>query len=162
VYERFKIGRFQLGFRLLHLLFAGLNVGFLLANLQLNLLRHFQLRLRAGKACLGAAQLGVGRIDALLRGRARINAALAAILRLGVGHVGLRLQHLGFGFVALGGILHLRKRQLGLRLVELGNRQPKLGLRLVALRGGVAAGRSSPARRPFFTRWLSLTRSSMT
>ncbi|VFS16496.1 Uncharacterised protein [Enterobacter cancerogenus] len=48
------------------------------------------------------------------------------------------MEHLRFGFVALGRILHLRERQLGLRLMQLCHGQPKLGLRLVALRGGIA------------------------
>lgn len=86
---------------------------------------------------MGAAQLSVRGIDTLLRGRTRVNAALTAVLRLRVGHIRTGFQHLRFGFIALGGILHLRERQLRLRLMQLRNRQPKLGLSLIALGGGI-------------------------
>ena len=101
-----QVGRFQLRFSLLNLTLARFHVGFLLADLQLYLLCHFQLRLRAGQASLGAAQLGVCGINALLGGRARVDAALATVLRLRVRQIGLCFQHLRFGFVTLGGILH--------------------------------------------------------
>lgn len=81
--------------------------------------------------------MSVRGIDTLLRGRARVNAALTAVLRLRVGHIRLSFQYTGFGFIALGGILHLRERQLRLRTVQLRNRQPKLGLGLIALGGGI-------------------------
>ena len=73
----------------------------------------------------------------MLCGRAGVNAALTAVLRLSVGHIRLGFQYLGFGFIALGGILHLRERQLRLCLMQLRNRQPKLGLSLIALGGGI-------------------------
>ena len=66
-----------------------------------------------------------------------VNAALTAVLRLRVGHIRLGFQYLGFGFITLSGILHLRERQLRLRLMQLRNRQPKLGLGLIALGGGI-------------------------
>lgn len=81
--------------------------------------------------------MSVRGIDTLLRGRARVNAALTAVLRLRIGHIRLSFQYTGFGFIALGGILHLRERQLRLRTVQLRNRQPKLGLGLIALGGGI-------------------------
>ncbi len=105
--------------------------------MQLHLRSHLKLRLRAGKLGLGAAQLGVGRVDALLRGGAGIDAALAAIFRLSVGQIRLGFDHLGVGFIALGRILHLRERQLRLGLMKLRFGQTKLGFCLVALGSGV-------------------------
>ena len=73
----------------------------------------------------------------MLGGRPRIDAALAAILRLRVRQIGLRFQHLRFGFVTLGGILHFGECELRLGLMQLCDGQPKLGLSLIALRGGI-------------------------